>query len=120
RIAEHGLRVAYICASVDGRPILRAHELEPALAFVNYQTNVRKILQPNPGENPDAKCAIRIRNWLETHASDGDWVLQRDLDRGIHSSRLGPGVFTRCLANLALNGEIESDSKRKSVRLIVP
>lgn len=117
RVAEHALRVAYICASVDGRPTLRATELGPALAFAQYQTRVRLVLVPNPGENPDARCACDVRNWLAANAPDGKWIKRRHLDRGIHSSRLGPGVFNRCLQNLQFNDEIELDLKLGTLRL---
>ena len=118
RVSENALRVAYICASVDGRPNLRGDDLGPALAFAKYQMRVRKVLQPNPGENADAKCAVAIRGWLSDHAEDGSWISQRELDRGIHSSRMGPGVFIRCLNNLQLNDEIELDLKRRMLRRI--
>jgi hypothetical protein len=62
RVAEHALRVAYICACVDGRPSLRASDLSAAHAFAQYQTRVRVILAPNPGENPDARCATQKRS----------------------------------------------------------
>src|SRR5581483_1448278 len=68
RVAEHALRVAYICACVDGRPSLRADQLGPALALAKYQTKVRVVLAPNPGENPDARCAIAVRGWLNENA----------------------------------------------------
>lgn len=115
RIAELALRVAYICACVDGRPSLRGSELEPALQFAKYQTRVRQVLAPNPGENPDARCANAIRNWLASHAPHGRSVRRRDLDRGISSNRYGPGVFNRCLNNLLLNNEI--DVEENKVRL---
>jgi len=118
RVAEHALRVAYICASVDGRPTLRSADLEPALAFAEYQMKVRIVLAPNPGDNPDAICACKIRNWLAEHAQNGSWVSRRDLDRGIHSHRMGPGVFNRCLQNLQLNDEIELDLKFGTLRLL--
>ncbi len=118
RIAEHALRLAYICCSVDGRPTLRSPHLEPALAFAKYQMRVRIILAPNPGENPDARCAFAIRNWLNEHASNGEWIKRRDLDRGINSSRLGPGVFNRCLNNMMFNDEIELGPQGKLLRLM--
>lgn len=118
RVAEHALRVAYICASVDGRMTLRSADLAPALAFAQYQTKVRTVLQPNDGGNPDAICANQILGWLTQNAPHGTWVKRRDLDRGIHSSRLGPGVFIRCLNNLFFNGKIELLAGEKSLRLI--
>jgi hypothetical protein len=118
RIAENCLRVAYICAAVDKRKILRGCDLGPALALAQYQMRVRNILQPNPGQNPDAQCAISIKNWLRQHAPNGEWVRHRVLSRGIHSNRLGPGVFHRCLQNLQLCDDVELDLKRKVVRLL--
>src|SRR5581483_1106143 len=99
--------VAYICACVDGRPSLRADQLGPALALAKYQTKVRVVLAPNPGENPDARCAIAVRGWLNENAAGGRLVRRRDLSKGIHYERYGPGVFNRCLNNLMFNGEIE-------------
>jgi hypothetical protein len=118
RVAENALRVAYICACVDGRPSLRACELDSALAFANYQTRVRRLLAPNPGENPDARCAIAIRNWLTEHAAAGRPIRRRDLDRGISSFRYGPGVFSRCLKNLVFNNEIDMGPGDKTVTLL--
>ncbi|HXY51376.1 MAG TPA: hypothetical protein VEI01_18140 [Terriglobales bacterium] len=118
RVAEHALRVGFISAAVDGRPTLRAQDLGPACAFAKYQMRVRTFLAPNPGENPDARCAIKIRAWLLANAPKGEWVRKRDLDRGISSFRLGPGVFNRCLSNLAVNGEIETRERGNVLRLI--
>jgi len=119
RVAEHSLRIAYICACADGRPELRGNQLEPALAFAKYQMRVRGVLAPNPGENPDAQCAVAIRNWLTEHAGNGEDVKRRDLDRGIHSNRYGPGLFNRCLTNLFFNGEIEMADDGRIVRLLL-
>jgi hypothetical protein len=112
RVAEHALRVAYICASVDAKPTLRVADLAPALAFAKYQMRLRRVLSPNPGENTDARCAVAVRNWLSERAQEGSvWVRRRDLGRGINSARFGPGVFNRCLSNLVLNNEIELAEK---------
>jgi Bifunctional DNA primase/polymerase, N-terminal/Primase C terminal 1 (PriCT-1) len=117
RVAEIALRVAYICAAADGRK-LRARDLGPAYELAKYEMKVRDILRPNPGRNPDAQCAHTILNWLREHASLGEWVKRRDLQRGIHADRFGPGVFSRCLQNLQFCDEVELDLKRKLVRLL--
>ena len=93
RVAELALRVAFICAAADGGPILRAQDLGPALAFAQYQVAARTTFAPNPGENPDARCAVMVRNWLGKNAGD-KWVRRRDLDRGIHSIRLVLAFFS--------------------------
>jgi hypothetical protein len=120
RVAENALRVAYICACVDGRPTLRAQDLGPAEAFARYQLRVRNVLAPNPGENGDARCAFAIRGWLGEHGSKGQWINRRALDRSLHTSRrFGPGVFNRCLVNLALNREIETADNGHILRWLV-
>ncbi|MGO9575995.1 MAG: hypothetical protein ACLPTQ_16900 [Terriglobales bacterium] len=116
RVAEHCLRVAYICAAVDRRQELRASQLGPALAMAKYQVKFRSVMRPNTGQNPIAQCANSVRTWLEQH-NPGEWVRRHDLSRGIHSDRLGPMVFNQTLTQLAMNDEIEVDPKRRIVRL---
>ena len=94
RVAEHALRVAYICASVDGRPSLRALDLGPAHALAEYQMRARIILQPNPGENPDARCAVAIRGWLNSHAMDAKWIKRRDLIAVFIPTAMAPASST--------------------------
>lgn len=118
RCAEHALRVAGICAAFDGRKRLRVSDLGPARAFAENQARVRLILQPNPGENPDAKCAFAIVNALKRHAPDGQWFSRRSLYRQIHAERHGAGVFNRALTNLQYNGEIEMQAKSMELRLL--
>src|SRR5262249_6367530 len=106
RIAEHALRVASICAAFDGRKTLRAKDLGPALEFAKYQVRVRTVLQPNPGENPDARCAFAILGWMRGNACNGQQISRRTLYSAIHAARLGPGVFDRALKHLVFNEEI--------------
>jgi CHC2 zinc finger len=111
RVAEIALRVAAICASFDGRHILRAtdRELDAAKAFFQEQSDVRILLQPNPGETLDARCAFAIRTALE-RAKKGAWVNQHALYRSINGSRFGPGIFSHAISNMRYNGELESDT----------
>lgn len=118
RCAEHALRVAGICAAFDGRKILRVSDLGPARVFAENQARVRLILRPNPGENPDAKCAFAIVAALERHAPDGQWFNRRSLYRQIHAERHGAGVFNRAVNNLHYNGEIELGAKSMELRLL--
>jgi hypothetical protein len=108
RVAEISLRVAKICASFNGRAMLRAtdEEITAAKVFFQEQTHLRRILQPNPGENSDAVCAFAILSTLEMLGA-GAWVKQRDLYRRIHGERFGPGIFSRSLQQLTFNGEVE-------------
>jgi hypothetical protein len=109
RVAEHALRCAYICASVDGRPDLRASELKPALAMARYR--IRTYLRPNPGQNPAR--AIAIREWLEKN-NPGEWVRRLPLSRAF-CERVGPMIFNQTLMHLGMNDEVEVDAKRKIV-----
>jgi len=118
RCAEHALRVAAICAAFDGRKQLRLTDLGPARAFAENQARVRLILRPNPGENPDAKCAFAIVTALKRHAPDGQWFNRRSLYREIHAERHGAGVFNRAVINLQYNGEIELGAKSMELRLL--
>jgi len=118
RVATHALRVAYICGAFDGRSELRAADLGPALEFARYQMRARTMLAPNPGENPDAKCAVSILSWLQQHAANGEWVSRRTLHKGIHAERVGPLVFNRTLKQLAFNSEIALNAGEKKIRLV--
>jgi hypothetical protein len=109
RIAEHALRVAAICAAFDGRNVLRAKDLGPALEFARYQVRVRLVLEPNPGKNPDAQCSFSILGWLQAHAPNGELLPKRALYSGIHADRVGYTIFDRALKNLAFNQEIQLD-----------
>lgn len=106
RCAENALRVAGICCAYDGYEELKPKYLGPAKALGDYLTRLRLILRPNPGENPDAKCAYAILGALGS-STNGDWIGKRDLGRSIHAYRLGPSVFRRALDNLCFNAEVE-------------
>jgi hypothetical protein len=122
RTVEHALRAAVICASQDGSPVLMARDLVPAFAFAIYQHRVRSVLRPNPGENPDARCAFQIRAYLEEHAPNGELVRQREVYRGIHAERIGPTVFERTVRNLMRCGELEyrRQSREELLGLKIP
>lgn len=121
RVAEIALRCAVIAASFDSRSVLTAEMLAPALELAKYEMKVRTILQPNPGENPEARCAFALRTWLTQNAPKGEWVARREAYRGIHADKFGPGIFDRALFHLASNGEIEMHraGRTKVIRLLV-
>jgi hypothetical protein len=105
RIAENALRAAGICAGFDGKSVLRVQDLAPARAFAQYQMRVQSLLQPNPGENPDARCAFAILRTLSE--SPGEFMDRRAISKAIHAERFGPGVFGRAGVNLKFNGDVE-------------
>jgi hypothetical protein len=109
RCAEHAIRVAVIAAAFDGRTILYAKHLGPARAFVEYQTRIRAVFKPNPGENQDAKCAFAI---LSALGQDGGWRDKRTIYRKIHGSRFGPGIFERAILALKTADDIDITRSR--------
>jgi hypothetical protein len=119
RTVENALRVASICASLDGCRELRAARLAPTLAFALYQLRVQKLLEPNPGQNQEAACAFAIKRLLaEMDPAGKKWISKRDVWRTIHGERFGPGIFTRAGQGLIFNEEIEQafvarDGKRQ-------
>lgn len=117
RCAEHAIRVAAIAAAFSGRAILYAKDLGPASAFAEYQARIRKMLGPNPGENPDARCSHAILGVLD----EKGWFSKRDVNRKIHGDRLGPSVFQRALLALERVGDIEIDeTKPARIRRLGP
>jgi hypothetical protein len=114
RCAEHAVRVAIIGASFSGRTTIYAKHLGPARAFATYQANARKILKPNPGENPDARCAFAILAAIDEGGPV--WHSKRDISRKIHANRFGPNIFERAISALEATGEIRV-KKRGSVQL---
>ncbi len=118
RVAELALRCAVVAASFDGRSDLTADMLGPTYEMAKYQTRARLVLQPNPGENPDARMAFSIRNWMAEHAQHGAPAERRDVYRGVSAQRLGPAVFDRAIRSMAFNGELEivKDDKCRDAR----
>ncbi len=120
RVTEHAIRAALVCAAFDGRGVLRASDLGPALEFARYQARIRKMLKPNPGETMEAIMATKVIDWLDTYApasNDGDngqWVNRRVLYKAIHAERFGHAVSNRAIQVLEANGDIETSKEGKS------
>jgi hypothetical protein len=118
RVVEIAIRAATICAGIDGRQTLHASELGPARELVRYQTNIRKVLRPNPGENFEARLAHKFLDYL---SRQGGFVSRRDMYRHTNAYDLGPSTADRALSILHANGEIEicKTGKKEFVRLAV-
>jgi hypothetical protein len=120
RVTEHAIRAAIICAAFDGRSVLRAADLGPALEFARYQARIRKLLKPNPGETMEAIMTSKMLDWLDTYApatidgADGQWINRRKLFQAIHGERFGHGVADRVYRVLQANGDIEISKEGKS------
>jgi RepB DNA-primase from phage plasmid len=101
RVAELALRAAYICASFDGQEVLYGKDLGPHWVFAADQIRVRKLLQPNLGDTPDAQCSIKIENYLKAAGPAGQEIPIREVMQAVHYERFGPQVFERTCTALA-------------------
>jgi hypothetical protein len=110
RVFEIGLKVAAVCAAVDGRSVLTASDLEPVIPFVVYQSDARKVLQPNAGENVDGILASKFLNYIERHGAHGEWLEVRTLLRHTRAYDFGVG-YQRVLDGLAHGGEIDQHGR---------
>lgn len=109
REAEIAIRAARICASFDGRKILRAQDCESSVkTFIATQLHIREYLRPNEGVTNDAKCANALLMWLERNASDMRVVPERDVRHGLRKTlaKLGPGALAYATKNLVNAGMI--------------
>lgn len=104
RVVEHAIRAAVVCAAVDGRKVLTVENTLRALEFAEYQHRIRSLLKPNPGENQEAKIALRIIDYVGR--SNGNAISKRKLLKAINAYRLGPSNAERALNVLNANGEI--------------
>ncbi len=111
REAEIGVRIAHICASFDGRPILHAKDCEQAVkAMASEQCRIKSLLKPNLGVTHDAECSNVLIDWFRKHASDGQWVRERILYHSVRRTfeKLGPNVIGYTLQGLEKRGLILS------------
>jgi hypothetical protein len=120
RVVENGIRCATICAAFDGKHTLRAADLDPHIELIRYQSRIRELLKPNPGETIEGRAAHKILSFLESLG--GRFVSQRELIRETHLYRLGPTCADRALSVLQGNGDIEivKSGRTRLVRLVRP
>lgn len=110
RVTEIAIRVAIICAAFDGRTLLKAEDLGPALEFAKYQQRTRKMLKPNEGENLEAKIALKILSHLDRY--DGQFITKRQLLHDTGAYRFSPSAAKRALDIMESNGDIEITKQR--------
>jgi hypothetical protein len=98
RTYEIALRVATICATFDGRPQLKANDLEPALELARYLEDVRRVLKPDLSKNQNAKIYNKIMNYLQRYGEDGGWISLYELKHRTHIvETFGPEMVVRVL-----------------------
>jgi hypothetical protein len=118
RILEISIRAATICASFDGKTVLKVDDLGPHFQLAKYQHRIREILKPNPGENFEARLAHKFLDYLARHG--GKFVSRREMYRHTRAYDLGPSIADRALSVLQANGDVEITKvgKQVIVRLI--
>jgi len=108
RAAEAGIRTAIIVAAFDCRGTLCAADLGPALAFAQYQADVHRRFEPNPGKTNEAVITQKILNYLTEHEPNGEKYLnRRKMFLSTHAYEFGPSVALRAMSSLESSGEIE-------------
>lgn len=103
RLIEIALRCALVCAYFDGAELVDIKRLEPHIALLGYQTRMRIVLKPNPGENFEAQLTHKFLNYLQTHPL---FVSRRTLFRDTHAYDKGLSVADRALDMLISNGDV--------------
>jgi hypothetical protein len=107
RLLEISLRAAFICAAVDGRSELNGADLNPSWELARYQTRVRVLLQPNRGQNFEAKIALKVLSYLGRHAPDGRYMKLRQVLRDTRAYDYGPSVVERAVKAMRFGGALE-------------
>jgi hypothetical protein len=80
------------------------------IPFVVYQSDARKVLQPNAGENVDGILASKFLNYIERHGAHGEWLEVRTLLRHTRAYAYGVG-YQRVLDGLMRGGEIDQHGR---------
>jgi hypothetical protein len=118
RVAEIVLRAATVCAAFSGARLLTSRMLGPARELARYQTSIRKILRPNPGENYEARLAHKFLNYLARHG--GKYVSRRKMFQDTRAYDLGPSTAEKALSVLQANGDVATTKvgRKVLVRLV--
>lgn len=103
RLIEIVLRCALICAYFDGEQRVDVKRLEPHVALLGYQTRMRIVLKPNPGENFEAQLTHKFLNYLQTHPG---FVPRRKLFRDTNAYDKGLSVADRALDMLIATNDV--------------
>lgn len=103
RVVESAIRAATICASFDGVRLIQPKHLVPHIEFAFYQSRIRSVLKPNPGENFEGQLAHKFLDYLGRRRG---LVTRRELLRATHAYDKGPSVADRALDILIANGDV--------------
>jgi hypothetical protein len=118
RVLEISLRVAAICAALDGRDELRALDLEPAWELARYQSRIRGLLKPNGGRTFEGILAHKFLTHLARF--EGRFVGRRDLMKATRAYDYGLSIADRALDTLICNGDVAKTTvgKKELVKLV--
>jgi hypothetical protein len=107
RVAEISLRVAAVCASMDGRNVLRASELGPAKALAAYHEQVRLVLKPNDGETVRGQLWVKISSYMKRHGASGNPIPLTKVYQGTDAYKTDVVAARAVVEELHKSGEYE-------------
>jgi hypothetical protein len=79
--------------------------------MARYQARVRLLLKPNAGKNFEAQVAAKILNYLNRHAPEGGWMVQRQVLNATNANDYGPSVVNRAIDAMAFSGSIQQSTQ---------
>jgi len=104
RLDTYGLRLAVLLAFTKIELEISRATVESAIALLEYQKQVRLLVQPVEAENSIA----RLDQLILRRLADGQWWGRSRLYNGVHAERYGAWSFDQSLKNLGSMGYIET------------
>ncbi len=108
RLDTIGLRLMILLTVTAGKVQVDEVIVTAAVALLEYELAVRKLLDPIDAENAIARMEERIRRALKHGRMD-----KRTLARRVHAHRAGVWVFNTAIKNLLSEGELASKGGRE-------
>ena len=104
RLDTYGLRLATLLGVTKGEKEVSLETVESVIALLEYQKEVRLLVQPVEAENSIARLSQLVLRRLK----DGRWWKRSNLYNCLHAERCGTWTFDRALDNLGSMGFIET------------
>jgi len=103
RLDTIGFRLMPILATTTDSPEVDVDIVEAVTAILDYELQIRTLLDPVDAETIVAKVEQKICRRLKVESP----MSRRSLSKAIHAERYGKGTFGLALQNLQANGDIE-------------
>jgi hypothetical protein len=110
RLDTYGLRLLLLLAINDGKTKVDLETVEKVITILNYEYDIRKMVDPIDADTKVAELEQRLRRIIE---SNGQGINLRDLQRAVHYERYGIFIFNSAKNNLLRAQEMIFDSKTK-------